>query len=151
MDLGIKLPKTYYAYANLDVSTQPKEDKQRMAVSLSVYLACVLEKHCYKDYEDTITFQQLFKQILVDKNIVSAEEINLKNTRKTKYEFLTDGEFDCKKFQNIKANKQYLIYMSSYAKTKVIQFLIKEKVDLSWFLKKELVKKGVLTVEDLSK
>jgi len=151
MKVEVKLPKTYYAYANIDEATQPKDDKQRMAISLSVYLACKLEEHCYKGYDEPITFQQLFKQILVDKNVVTAEEINLKNTRKKKYEFLENDTFDCSKFENVKAYKQYLIYMSSYAKTKVIKYLIENEIDLSWFLKKELVKKNALSIEDLSK
>jgi len=149
MKLEVKLPKTYYSYANLEVEKQDKDDKQRMAVSLSAYQACVLDRYCYNN--NAMTFQEVFKSIIVDKGIVTAEEINLRNTIRKKFDFLRDGKFDCSKYENIKTYKQYLLYMSSYAKTKIIQYLIKHEMDLTWFLKKELVNKGILNIEDLSK
>jgi len=149
MKVEVKLPKTYYAFVNLEPEAQDKDDKQRMAVSLSAYQACILDKYCYEN--NAISLQELFKSIIIEKGILTAEEVKLRNTIKKKFDFLRDGKFDCKSYENIGASKQYLLYLSSYAKTKIIQYLIKNETDLTWFLKKELVKKGIFAIEDLSK
>jgi len=149
MKIEVKLPKTYYAFATLELEKQDKNDKQRISVSLSAYQACVLDQYCYKN--NAMSLQELFKTIMINKDILTADEANLRNTIKKKFDFLKDGKFDCKSYENIGASKQYLIYISSYAKTKIIQYLIKSEIDLTWLLKKELVKKEIFAVEDLSK
>ena len=149
MKIEVKLPKSYYAYANIDVESQDKNDKQRMAVSLSAYQACLLDRFCYQNGK--MTLQELFKNIIIKNGIVTADEVKLRHTIKSKFDFLRDGKFNCENYKNIGASKQYLIYLSSYSKTKIIQYLIKNEIDLTWFLKKELVKEEIFSIEDLSK
>lgn len=149
IELDVKLPKTYYAFADLVAEEQPKDDRQRIAVSLSAYQACKLDEYCYNN--DRITLQHLFKKIVIDEIGLTDEEVGLKNTERKKFDFLKDDKFECEHFAKTGASKQYLVYLSSYAKTKIIQYLIKNKIDFTWFLKKNLVKKEILTIEDLSK
>jgi len=149
MKFGAKLPKSYYAYVGVDLESQSKDDRQRIAISLSTYQACKIEKYRYE--KNGMSLQELFKRTLVEKNVVTKEDVNLKVTTRKKFDFMKNGEFNCESYANIGAGKQYLLYVSSYAKTKIIQYMLKNDIDLVWFMKQSFIEKGILTVEDLSK
>lgn len=149
MKITVKLPKTYYAYVNLKAEEQSKTDKQRLAISLSTYQACIIEKYRYE--KNGMSLQELFKRTLVEKNVLTEEEVNLKITTRKKFDFMKKGKFRCDAYANIGAGKQYLLYVSSFAKTKIIQYMLKNNIDLVWFMKTCFVEKGILSTEDLSK
>ena len=50
----------------------------------------------------------------------------------------------------VKANKQINIYLSKYAKDKLYKELVKKGYELTFLIKKELVKADIIQIEDLS-
>ncbi len=139
-----KLPKAYYKYANVELKEKDKEIDDKIVITVSLYVACKMEKYCYKE---SIPNQNLVKEMLYHSKILTIEELNIKDTYRKKFEFENINPEDIK---NIKANKQINIYLSKYAKNKLYKELLNRGYELTFLIKKELVKADILTLEDLS-
>lgn len=139
-----KLPKAYYKYANIELNEKDKEVKDKIVITLSLYIACKLEKYCYKE---SIPNQNLVKEMLYHSKILTMEELQIKDTYKKRDDFENINPEDIK---HIKANKQINIYLSKYAKDKLYKELLNRGYELTFLIKKELVKADILTLEDLS-
>ncbi len=138
------LPKAYYKYANIELNEKDKEVKDKVVITLSLYIACKLEKACY---HNDWTNQRIIKEMLLKSGILTEEELDLKDTIRKKYEFEDMTPNDCR---NIKANKQINIYLTKYAKDKLYKELVKKGYELTFLIKKELVKADIIQIEDLS-
>ncbi len=138
------LPKAYYKYANIELNEKDKEVKDKIVITLSLYIACKLEKYCYKE---SIPNQNLVKEMLYHSKILTMEELQIKDTYKKRDDFENINPEDIK---HIKANKQINIYLSKYAKDKLYKELLNRGYELTFLIKKELVKADILTLEDLS-
>lgn len=138
------LPKAYYKYANIELNEKDKEIKDKVVITLSLYIACKLEKYCYKE---GIPIQNLMKEMLYHSKILTMEELQIKDTYKKRDDFENINPEDIK---HIKANKQINIYLSKYAKDKLYKELLNKGCELTFLIKKELVKADILQIEDLS-
>ncbi len=140
----VKLPKAYYQYANVNLDEKDKEIKDKVVITLSLFVACKLEKACYPN---KWTNQRILKQMLLNSKILDEEDLDIKDTERNKYEFENK---EPEEFKHIKANKQINIYLSKYAKNKMYKNLVAKGHELTFTIKKELVKAGIITIEDLS-
>ncbi len=138
------LPKAYYKYANIELNEKDKEIKDKVVITLSLYIACKIEKYCYKE---GIPIQNLMKEMLYHSKILTMEELQMKDTLKKKSQFENN---DCEDFKNIKASKQINIYLTKYAKDKLYKELLNKGYELTFLIKKELVKADIILIEDLS-
>lgn len=138
------LPKAYYKYANIELNEKDKEVKDKVVITLSLYLACKIEKACY---HENWTNQKIIKQMILNSKLLDEKDLDLKDTLRKKFEFENMSPNDCK---SIKANKQINIYLSKYAKDKLYKNLVAKGYELTFAIKKELIKAGIITIEDLS-
>ena len=138
------LPKAYYKYANIELNEKDKDIKDKVVITLSLYIACKMEKYCYKE---GIPIQNLIKEMLYHSKILTMEELQIKDTYKKRDDFENINPEDIK---HIKANKQINIYLSKYAKDKLYKELVKKGYELTFLIKKELVKADIIQIEDLS-
>lgn len=138
------LPKAYYKYANIELNEKDKDIKDKVVITLSLYIACKLEKYCYKE---GIPIQNLIKEMLYHSKILTMEELQIKDTYKKRDDFENINPEDIK---HIKANKQINIYLSKYAKDKLYKELLNKGYELTFLIKKELVKADIIQIEDLS-
>ncbi len=139
-----KLPKAYYKYANIDLKESDKDIQDKVVVTLSLFVACKIEKFLYKD---NLTNQRFLQQLLLNSKILDENDLELKDTIRKKYEF---ENIEPETLRNVKANKQINIYLSKFAKEKLYKELVNKGYELTFLIKKELVKMGVITIEDLS-
>lgn len=139
-----KLPKTYYKYDAMELLETDREVKDRINISLSVYLSQKIEKFAYSK---NIPSQSLLKQLILNAKLLDDDDLEIEDTYKKHFNLL---ESDENKLKHIKANKQFNIYMSRYAKIKLHKNLLKSGFDLVFMLKKELVKAGIIEISDLS-
>lgn len=136
MKLDVKLPKSYYQYADADLSNLDREHlTEKISINLSTFISCKLEQLAvYKN----LPVQDLLKKILIEEGILDEEDIVFSGRNKTKSKFL--GE-DCEKLKDLGTIKLYRITLSEYAKAKVLKQMVDLGFDLSFFIKKSLVKK----------
>lgn len=144
MEELVKLPKAYYKYANIELKESDKDIQDKVVVTLSLFVACKIEKFLY---QDNLTNQRFLQQLLLNSKILDENDLELKDTIRKKYEF---ENIEPETLRNVKANKQINIYLSKYAKEKLYKQLINKGYELTFLIKKELVKMGVITIEDLS-
>ena len=144
MEVLAKLPKAYYKYANIELNEKDKDIQDKVVVTFSLYVACKIEKYLY---HDNLTNQRFLQQLLLNSKILDESDLNLKDTIRKKFEF---ENIEPETLRNVKANKQINIYLSKYAKEKLYKELVKKGYELTFLIKKELVKSGVITIEDLS-
>ena len=136
MNLDIKLPKSYYQYANADLSKLDKEYlTEKISINLSSYVACKLEQLAV---HENLPVQDVLKKILIEEGILYESDVVFSGRKKAKSKFL--GE-DCEKFKDIGTAKLYRITLSEYAKAKVLKQMVELGFDLSFFIKKSMVKK----------
>ena len=138
------LPKAYYKYANIELNEKDKDIKDKVVITVSLYVACKMEKYCYKE---GIPIQNLIKEMLYHSKILTMEELQIKDTYKKRDDFENINPEDIK---HIKANKQINIYLSKYAKDKLYKELLNKGYELTFLIKKELVKADIIQIEDLS-
>lgn len=139
-----KLPKAYYKYSKIILNENDKNIQDKVVVTVSLYVACKIEKYLY---HDNLTNQRFLQQLLLNSKILDESDLNLKDTIRKKFEF---ENIEPETLKSIKANKQINIYLSKYAKEKLYKELVNKGYELTFLIKKELVKLGVLTIEDLS-
>lgn len=139
-----KLPKAYYKYANIDLNDNDKNIQDKVVITISLFVACKIEKFLY---QDNLTNQRFLQQLLLNSKILNEADLDLKETKKYKFEF---ENIEPETLRNVKANKQINIYLSKYAKEKLYKELVKKGYELTFLIKKELIKLGVITIEDLS-
>lgn len=138
------LPKGYYKYANVELNENDKIINDKVVITVSLYIACKMEKYSYKE---GWTLQRLCQQMLLNSKLLNETDIEIKDTLKKKSQFENN---DCEDFKNIKSNKQINIYLTKYAKNKLYKKLLEKGFELTFLIKKELVKAEILTLEDLS-
>ena len=78
------LPKAYYKYANIELNEKDKEIKDKVVITLSLYIACKIEKYSYKE---GIPIQNLMKEMLYHSKILTMEELQIKDTYKKRDDF----------------------------------------------------------------
>ncbi len=138
------LPKAYYKYANIELNEDDRNTKDKVVITLSIYVACKIEKSCY---QENWTNQRLMKQMILNSKILDENDLDIKDTIRNKFEF---ENIESETLRNVKANKQINIYLSKYAKEKLYKSLVEKGYELTFLIKKELVKAEIITVEDLS-
>ena len=70
-----KLPKAYYKYANIDLKESDKDIQDKVVVTLSLFVACKIEKFLYKD---NLTNQRFLQQLLLNSKILDENDLELK-------------------------------------------------------------------------
>lgn len=139
-----KLPKAYYKYANIDLNENDKNIQDKVVITISLFVACKIEKFLY---QDNLTNQRFLQQLLLNSKILNEADLDIKDTIRKKFEF---ENIEPETLRNVKANKQINIYLSKYAKEKLYKELVSKGYELTFLIKKELVKMGVIRIEDLS-
>ena len=136
----VKLPKGYYKYADLSAAQLEKlgktEEKEKLTVNLSAFIACKLEQYAVKVGEPV---RNVLCRILIEEGVLDTEDVEITDKKKNTSKF--DG-VDCNDLKGIGTTKLFRINLSEYAKAKVLNYLVKEGIDLSFFVKKALVKKA---------
>ena len=138
----------YIAYKDIDLNTFSKEKKERISLTLSVYLACKLEQFALKK---GINISDLVKTILIENNVLNKRDISFSNKKKHTSKF---DNIDCESLKDIKSYKTYNIFISEYAKMKIYNYLAKKDInDFSFFiitkLTKNLGKYEIFTLKDI--
>jgi hypothetical protein len=151
MNFEKKLPSKYYQYANKKLDDCDKNKSVKISVSFTNYQACKLEKHAVKTAE---MVGDLFRRILVEEGILEESDVVYSGRKKHSSRFLN---LDCDTLKGIGTHKTYHFAVNECAQVKVYKAMLDKGVDLSFWLKSRLVKRGVhgkrdyqiLEVEDL--
>jgi len=138
MNFDVKLPKSYYKYSDIDIETLDKNEsrKANLAISLSSFISCKLEQFALMQRKPV---QEVLKWILIEEGVLEEEDLEFSGRNKSSSKFIG---VDCNELKDIGTTKLYRIFMSEYAKAKVIKYLLKKEYDASFFFKKSLVKKS---------
>ena len=137
MNLDIKLPKSYYKFADADLNEFDKEKSTELiTVNLSSFVSCKLEQLAV---HENMPVQDVLKRILIEEGILDEEDVVFSGRKKASSKFLGA---DCEKLKEIGTSKLYRISLSEYAKAKVLKQMVELGFDLSFFIKKSMVRKS---------
>ncbi len=133
-DISVRLPNSYFRYADADLSKFSKEKQERVAVNFSTYQACKLEQYAVKAGK---TVSDIIREVLVDSGVLDREDVVFSGKKKFTSKFLGKN---CEEFKGIKTNKTYHLNLSEYAKAKLYKKLLEKQQDLSYFIKTRMLK-----------
>jgi len=136
MKFDVKLPKSYYKYADVALDDlDKKEEKELLSISLSTLIACKLEQLALKEEKPV---QEVLKRILIEEGVLDEGDVTFSNRRKASSKFLGA---DCDELKDTGTTKLYRIQLSEYAKGKIIKKMLDLGFDLSFFVRKSMVRK----------
>lgn len=104
--------------------------------------------------KNQISFNGLIFEMLAEKGVLDAVDVEFSGRRKSTSKFFG---VDCLTLKGIGTTKLYRIQLSEYAKAKVLKKMVNIGYDLSFYIKKAMVKKSekskkfyqVLVVSDI--
>jgi len=133
----IKLPKGYYEYKDTDIEKlDRKTEDQILSISLSAFIACKFEQYALLAQEP---MQTIIKKILIEEGVLKNEDVTIGSRKKANSKFFG---MDCEELKKIGTTKLIRVEVSKYAKAKVYNRLVDEGYDLTFFIKKSLIKKA---------
>jgi len=138
MKFEVKLPNSYYRYADIDLESLDKINKRKtnISINLSSLIACKLEKLALNLNKPV---QEILKLILIEEGVLDEDDLDFSNRKKISSKFLG---VNCEKLGNIGTTKIFRVHLSEFAKAKVMKFLLDVGYDASFFFKKSLAKKA---------
>jgi hypothetical protein len=138
MKFEVKLPNSYYKYADIDLESLDKINKRKtnISINLSSLIACKLEKLALNLNKPV---QEILKLILIEEGVLDEDDLEFSNRKKISSKFLG---VNCNQLKDIGTTKIYRVHLSEFAKAKVMKYLLDAGYDASFFFKKSLVKKA---------
>ncbi len=134
-DINVRLPNSYFKYADVDLSKLSRDKQERVAVNFSTYQACKLEQFAVKAGK---TISDIFKEVLVDSGVLEPEDVTFSGRRKFSSSYLNE---DCDRFKKRGlGTKIYHFSLSEYAKAKLYKKMLEKQQDLSYFIKTRMLK-----------
>lgn len=137
MKFEVKLPKSYYQYADIDLEKLKNVDQhENITINLSSFLSCKLEQIALQKAKPV---QEILKLILIEEGVLDEKDVEFSGRSKSSSKFFN---VDCEELRDIGTSKLYRIKLSIFAKAKVLKKMVELGFDLSFFIKKSMVKKS---------